>query len=206
MTESEQGEQELDSVSAPQPEASTRPNQEEGPANDGALAPAQSSETQTRLAALENAVTALKEQLGYLPPQVRMLGDKIDGLTTSVSEPRLRALLMGLLDVFDLVERTLNSLPPDEAPPGEVDHRNNYRVFRTQLGQLLESNGLREIPAEGAFDPQLHRAVRRVPCDSPDQDGCIVEVVRTGFQTEHNVLRYAEVNVGQYSKKIVEDE
>src|SRR5262245_30199185 len=59
---------------------------------------------QGRLAGLEAAVETVGKQVGFLPPQVRMLTGKIDGLATAVSEPRYRAALLSLLGLHDLVE------------------------------------------------------------------------------------------------------
>jgi len=38
-----------------------------------------------------------------------------------------------------------------------------------------------------------------VPVADPARDNEVVKVLRPGFRTEHAVLRYAEVSVGQYA-------
>ena len=148
-----------------------------------------------RLDAFQESVDGLAKLVSYLPPQLRMLGGKIDGLTTSLAEPRCRALLLGLLSIQDLVDQMLRA--PENGSLPAPDHRRNYEVLATQIGQLLASNGLSEIPTDGEFDPQLHRAVGSAPCDDPARENRVAEVVRRGFRTEQSVLRYAEVLVGQ---------
>ncbi len=149
---------------------------------------------QGRLAGLEATIEAVAKQVGFLPPQVRMLTGKIDGLATTVSEPRYRAALLGLLGLHDMVEQMLRSQPAD----ADTEHRRNYEVLRTQFKQLLAANGLAEVATDGPFDPTIHRALKRVPTHDPSKADRVVEVVRPGFRTEQSVLRYAEVFVGQY--------
>ena len=155
------------------------------------------ADTQTRLAAVESGLTSVGEQISFIPAQVRMIGGKVDGLTTSISESRYRAALLSVLGIHDLVDQTLRSMSPASDGDG-ADHRRNYEVLRTQLRQILESNGLCEIPAQGEFDPNVHRAIGQVPCDDPAVSGCVAEVVRPGFRTEQSVLRYAEVTVWKH--------
>ncbi|MFQ6009267.1 MAG: nucleotide exchange factor GrpE [Candidatus Zixiibacteriota bacterium] len=150
------------------------------------------------LANIEKAMYTTANQVSFLPPQVRMLGGKIEGLTTSISEPRYRAVILSLLGVYDLVDQVLRTLPPAPESDADAGHRRNYEVMRTQLRQILEANGLSEIPADGDFEPKVHRALQNVPVDNPAQANRVLEVVRPGFRTEQSILRYAEVLVGQY--------
>lgn len=157
---------------------------------------------QAQMAAFEASLDATAKQVSFLPPQMRMLGGKIDGLATAISEPRYRAALLGLLGVFDLADQILRTLPADDdgqTGAAETNHRRNYEVLLAQLRQILEANGLTEIPTSGGFDPELHRALKLVPVANPAQSDQVLEVVRRGFRTEQSVLRYAEVLVGQYS-------
>jgi molecular chaperone GrpE (heat shock protein) len=152
---------------------------------------------QARLTGIESALDALAKQVTFLPPQIRMLGNKVDGVAFSISESRYRTVLLNLLSIYDLVDQVLRMLPA--AGRGVMaEHRRNYEVLATQLHQILEANGLREITADGVFDAAQHRAVQCVPCDDPAQAGRVVEVVRPGFRTEQAILRYAEVVVSQY--------
>jgi molecular chaperone GrpE (heat shock protein) len=150
-----------------------------------------------RLASLETSMEQAARQVALLPPQVRSLTSKLDGVATAISEPRVRDLLNGLLTLYDLAEQSRQA---SLVAGDDERNRRNYEVLRTQIRQLLEANGLNEIPApvQGTFDPQQHRAVLRTTVETPEQHGRIVQVVRAGFRTEQAVLRYAEVAVGQY--------
>jgi molecular chaperone GrpE (heat shock protein) len=167
---------------------------------EAAAVPEQVAPMEISNAILADRIASLEKQVAFLPPQVRMLAAKVDGLTAAIAEPRIRSLLTGLLGVFDLTDQVLRTLPPAESTCDE-DHRRNYQVLRTQIEVLLNANGLMQIPAAGAFDPQLHKALQSVPVDHPAQDGMVLEIVRPGFRTEQAVLRYAEVLVGRFTAR-----
>lgn len=154
---------------------------------------------QARLANLEAVADSTARQVSFLPPQLRSLSSKVEGIAFAIGESRYRAVLLGLLGIYDLVDQALRTLPPVPGDDAAAERRHTYQVLRTQLGQILAANGLAEIPADGAFDPTLHRALRTVPCDDPAQTNRIVEIVRPGFRTEQTILRYAEVIVGKYT-------
>src|SRR5262245_23600228 len=126
---------------------------------------------QERLDALTAAVDAAAKQVAFLPPQVRSLGAKVEGLATSVSDSRLRSLLLGVLSVYDLADQMCRTAESN----GSADHRNNYEVLRTQMKQLLAGNGLEEISTDNGFDPQLHRSVQKVACSEPGEANRILE-------------------------------
>jgi hypothetical protein len=71
-------------------------------------------------------------------------------------------------------------------------------MIRTQILQILQYNGLEQIPSDGEFKSDVHRAVDRTPCETQEEAGLIVKVVRPGFRTSLQILRYAEVVVAHY--------
>ena len=154
-----------------------------------------------RVAGIEAGLDSAAKQVSFLPPQVRMLVGKVDGLATAISEPQYRALLLGLLGIYDLVDQILRT-PGSDAGDSNASHRRNYEVLRTQLCQILRLNGLSLIPAEGTFNAELHRAVERVVVTDPADANRVLEVVRPGFRTENAVLRFAEVRVGYYTPSL----
>jgi molecular chaperone GrpE len=162
------------------------------------------SSIRERLDQVEASLEQLSQQASFLPGQIRLLAGKVEGMATSLSEPRYRSVLHGLLGIYDLLDQILRTLPAQDVEP--QDHQRNYEVLRTQLRQILEANGLMEIPAAGAFDPELHRALKRVPTPNPSQAGQVLEVVRPGFRTEQAILRFAEVTVGAYQPQPSEPE
>jgi molecular chaperone GrpE (heat shock protein) len=155
-----------------------------------------------QLESIQREITKTREQISFLPPQLRNLGGRVDAAAVSISETRYRALLRDLLGVYDLVDQLIRTMeaPDMEAQDMEANRRHlkNYRVILTQLGQILAVNGLEPIPTDGPFNADIHKAVDRTRCDDPDEAGRVVRMVRPGFRTSHQVLRYAEVVVSVY--------
>ena len=157
------------------------------------------TDTQEQLERLCEAVIDLDDKVSLIPRQVRAMGVKIEGLSAAISEPRCHALLMDLVRIFDLVVQ----LGQEEAAIGDVpanrESLHRYDMLRKQVCQIMAANGLVEIPAEGAFDPEIHRAVLRVPCNDPDKDQRIKKVKRSGFRTVQGIFRYPDVEVWAYT-------
>ena len=74
----------------------------------------------------------------------------------------------------------------------ETEFVKGIRGVRTNLMRVLESNGLKEIPSEGKFDPEFHEALCTV---DGDEDGLVAEVFQKGYTLNGKVLRYAKVKV-----------
>ena len=91
-----------------------------------------------------------------------------------------------LLTVVDDLDRAL------EHAGDETEFVKGIRGVRTNLMKVLESNGLKEIPSEGKFDPEFHEALCTV---DGDEDGLVAEVFQKGYTLNGKVLRYAKVKV-----------
>ncbi len=151
-------------------------------------------DVQAGLAQIVEAVGKTGEQLSFLPGQIRNLGGRVDAVAVSVSETRYRSLLLDLLGIYDLLEQLIRSVEPTVSETSRP-HLQNYKLLQIQLEQILEYNGLTRIPTAGPFTPDIHRAVDRHPCEEAAQAGQVVKVVRPGFRTALQVLRFAEVVV-----------
>ena len=89
---------------------------------------------------------------------------------------------------MDSVERALRMAPDGPLFDG-------LRAVSDQMEGILARQGVERIGALGErFDPQRHEAIAVRPAnDLPDRT--VVEVVRSGFARNGNVLRPAEVIV-----------
>lgn len=96
------------------------------------------------------------------------------------------SIVQDLLTVVDDLDRALASTGEDTVLVQGV------RGVRANLVKVLEANGLKEIPAEGRFDPNYHEALCTV---DGDEDGMIAEVLQKGYTLNGKVLRYAKVKV-----------
>lgn len=96
------------------------------------------------------------------------------------------SIVQDLLTVVDDLDRALASAQPDDVLTQGV------RGVRSNLMKVLEANGLKEIPADGKFDPNYHESLCTV---DGDEDGMIAEVFQKGYSLNGKVLRYAKVKV-----------
>jgi molecular chaperone GrpE len=69
-------------------------------------------------------------------------------------------------------------------------------MVRRQLNDFLAAQGVEEIPASGAFDPNLHDAVAQEECAAGDE-GRILRITRKGYKLRDRLLRPASVVVSK---------
>ncbi len=102
-----------------------------------------------------------------------------------------------LLTIVDDLDRAL------EHAGEETEFVKGIRGVRTNMMKVLESNGLKEIPTEGKFDPNYHEALCAV---EGDDDGTIAEVFQKGYMLNGKVLRYSKVKVTKKKEESEEKE
>ena len=95
-------------------------------------------------------------------------------------------LVSELINVADDLERALASVKEEDALSTGV------RAARGNLMKILEAQGLKEIPTEGKFDPNMHEALM---VSEGDEDDMVAEVYQKGYMMNGKVLRYAKVRV-----------
>jgi molecular chaperone GrpE len=91
-----------------------------------------------------------------------------------------------LLTIVDDMDRALGTAEE------ETKLVSGIRGIRQNLMKILEENGLREIPTDCKFDPNLHEALCTVEADT---DGDIAEVFQKGYRLNDKVIRYPKVKV-----------
>ena len=68
-------------------------------------------------------------------------------------------------------------------------------MFSKQLGDILKSLGVEEIPAAGGeFNPELHNAVMHIE-DETKNSNTVAEVFQKGYTMNGKVLRHSMVSV-----------
>lgn len=145
---------------------------------------------QGTMAELCEAVGRLQREQEIMQKSLRQLGSRVSEAATSLGAPRIKALYLRLLLLYDLVEP-----PPSHLSPEGADY---CRLLANQIEQFLEVNGIQAIETAGAaFDPIFHKPIKMVPLTDPQMDGVILGQERQGFRTEQGVLRPAEVVVAK---------
>jgi molecular chaperone GrpE len=139
---------------------------------------------------------AAENQDKYLRARADMENYKkrIERTYADLAKTAKKDLLRKLLSVKDNLERALQYGETAEGGAGEGIIE-GVRLTQYQLNQLLSQEGVQPIEAEGQpFDPQEHEAIHSVP-DADVPDNTVVEVVRTGYKYQDEVLRPAQVVV-----------
>ena len=110
-------------------------------------------------------------------------------------EEECRKLALPFLEVLDNLERALEASaksPSVEYLREGIDM--TARLFRTKLRAI----GVEAIAAAGQpFDPNLATAVGVVPVGDASRDGTVVEELQIGYTMRGQLLRPAQVRVGQ---------
>ncbi|MDX1680417.1 MAG: nucleotide exchange factor GrpE [Akkermansiaceae bacterium] len=101
-------------------------------------------------------------------------------------------LLEELLPVIDNFEMGMQAASEDTSSMIYI----GMDMVRKQLGEFLSAQGVKEVPTDGLFDPNLHDAVAQEPCDK-GEEGRILKVNRRGYMLKDRLLRPASVVVSR---------
>lgn len=101
-------------------------------------------------------------------------------------------LIQNLLAIVDELELALNAAKNTE---GDSAVANGLEIVLKKFSDLLSAEGLSAIESVGKkFDPTMHEAVERVPCDDKDE-GTILEEIRKGFTMKGKLIRPSIVKI-----------
>ncbi len=131
---------------------------------------------------------ALRSQADLENYRKRMAREKSDAIQYANA-----SLLSSLLPVLDNFEMGL------QAARQEGEDNIIYQGFvmvRKQIEDFLAENGVRPIEASGAFDPNVHEAVKQEHHDTIPE-GEIVAELRRGYRLNERLLRAANVTVSK---------
>ena len=70
------------------------------------------------------------------------------------------------IPVLDVVDQAIGMI-------NDTSVKNGVVMIRRQMEALLSAFGVSEVAADGEFDPKIHEAIMRAPCETPDQAGTI---------------------------------
>ncbi len=103
----------------------------------------------------------------------------------------------------DIIKKVLPALDDLERALREVDRpaddawANGIELIARKLQNILESEGVKRIEAEGAeFNPNFHEAISHEPSDTVTSEH-VIAVVQNGYMLGERVIRPALVRVAQ---------
>jgi len=156
-------------------------------------------------APIEETVESLHESLAKQEETIRAHVDRLKRLQAEFDNYRKRVdrelaaheerivdhVLLGLLPVFDNMQRAFANHSDGEEPTQFIDGME--RIF-AQFAELLKQHDVAPIDAVGeAFDPQFHEALLVVASDRPKN--VVVEEFERGYRRRDRVLRPSKVKV-----------
>jgi molecular chaperone GrpE len=160
-------------------------------------------ELRARVVELEKAKKASERKAAeYKDKSTRLQADmenlqkitkrQVEAVTKQASES-LIVKLLPILDSLHKAEEIAHSgkeLPAEEMAVG-------LAMLRKQLAEVLEAEGLTEIPAVGqTLDPELHEAVSYVETDDASEN-TVAEEIRKGYILNGKVIRASLVVVNR---------
>lgn len=153
-------------------------------------------ETQEQLAGLEGEHEQLRRRAMKIKADFQNYRDDEDTRKQRWKDEARKDLAHDLIGVMDNLERAITSADEDTAVLQGV------KMVADQLYEALERRGLSRIDAAGEeFDPRLHSAV---DVEEHHTHNEVIEQRRHGYMYDDQVLREAEVVVGQHPDRAKE--
>ena len=151
---------------------------------------------------VEELMTKVKETERRFEEKKKLMDEEIGRVRARLEtdfeqriEEECRKLALPFLEVLDNLERALAaSTKSADVEQLREGVEMTARLFRTKLHTV----GVEAIPVLGQlFDPNLAQAVGMVPVGDASQDGMVVEELQIGYTMRGQLLRPAQVRVGQ---------
>ena len=181
---------------AQQPQQETLP-QEEKPGEEGSL-PEVIQLKREEFLEVKNHIAGLEKERDEMKALAQRVQADFDNfrrrnatVMTDCREEGLRSCIKELLPVLDNFDRAMES-----AKGVQNDWLEGVRLVQRQLMETLGKCGLKEIPAEGMFDPNLHEAVMQEAAEGAES-GAILAVFQKGYQLNDRIIRHSMVKVAQ---------
>ncbi len=163
-------------------------NTEQEPAADSAEEVDELSVLQSELESLKDK--HLRLQAEYDNYRRRTLKEKADLIMSSNQK-----ILKDLLSVVDDLDLAMENMSKTEDIQGV---REGIELIMKKFQSFLSQQGVAEITAKGeTFDVDKHEAIAKFPAPSEDMKGKIIDVTKKGYTLNGNVMRFAQVVVGE---------
>ena len=141
----------------------------------------------------DKQIADLTDDLKRLQAEYENFKKRTEKEWTERSKAATQRLMTDLLAVLDSFDKALEDTKED---CDQDSLRAGLEKLHKQLFQTLQREGLKEIKAEGMFDPFMHEALMREERDDAE-DGRILEVYQKGYSLGQRPLRPARVKVAK---------
>ena len=139
---------------------------------------------------MSKKVIELENQLKRAVADYHNLEKRVSEGRSELTKWGTSELLMKLLPVLDHLDHALTGASETDKQSGWFK---GVEMAVKEFNQVLQSEGLQEIQAEGEFNPALHEALDT----TEGEDNKILKVLKKGYNLNGKVLRPAGVIVGR---------
>jgi len=161
-------------------------------------APSQVEALEQELAATQREVAASHDKFLRARADMENYKKRIERTYAELTKSSKKDLLRKVLSVKDNLERALQF--GEDAETASESVLEGVRLTQYQLDQMLQQEGVTPIDAEGKpFDPYTEEAIQTMN-DPNVPDHTVVQVVRTGYTYQDEVLRPAQVIVSVHAQ------
>jgi molecular chaperone GrpE len=103
-------------------------------------------------------------------------------------------LMKDLLSVLDDFDRAIEN---NEKTDDINVVKEGFKLIHDKLAKILKSKGLEHVDVKGdMFDPDVHEAITKVPAQTEEDKGKVVDCVEKGYNLKGKPLRFPKVVVG----------
>jgi molecular chaperone GrpE len=161
---------------------------------------ADSARTAERIAALEEELAAVRQDVLYAQADTQNLRRRMEKEVQDARAYAATGFARDILSVADNMQRALAAIPAelreDEQWRGLVT---GIEATGRELAKALEKNGIKRIAAMGLpLDPNAHQAMIEIPTGDAEP-GTVVQEMQAGYMINDRLLRPAMVGVAKAS-------
>jgi len=163
---------------------------------------AKEAEVKDPLALKDQRIAELTDDLKRLQADFDNYKKRVEKEWNERSKLATQKLMTDLLAVLDSFEKAIE----DAKKNSDKDSlKTGLEGLQRQLLQTLQREGLKEIKAEGKFDPFVHEALTREE-RSDVEEGEILEIYQKGYALGQKPLRPTRVKVAKRKEPAVDPE
>ncbi|MBN1454760.1 MAG: nucleotide exchange factor GrpE [Methanomicrobia archaeon] len=146
---------------------------------------------------------AYLSQLQYLRADFENYKRLVEREKCELGDQLRECFMLDLLPIRESLEVAVDHAKANGNSAGLVK---GVELTLKQLTELMNREGLEEIPAEGVqFDPFRHEVVARVPAGDGEEENSVREVLRKGFVFRGKVIRPALVKIAVKEEEAAPD-
>jgi molecular chaperone GrpE len=153
------------------------------------------------VARLSSEKSELVDQLQRLQAEFNNYRARVEREAAQAKEVAADKLLDEFLTINDNLTLALTHAKDEQGKTAQgkingEDLLQGLLLIKDQMHQLIEHQGISEIPEDGAFNPHMHEALMIVAKDGVTR-GQIVQTFQRGYKRGERVIRAAKVSVAK---------